>query len=67
MGNANVMVMRRAVILWVGAGLLLGFNIFAASQASYELTMWAPVLSAAFSIFGIVFGVWAARKVTVRA
>jgi hypothetical protein len=66
MPEANILVMRRAVILWVGAGLLLGFNIFAASQQSMPLVMWALALTGAFSLFGIAFGIWAARKVTAR-
>jgi Na+-transporting NADH:ubiquinone oxidoreductase subunit NqrD len=67
MPEANILVMRRAVILWVGAGLLLGFNIFAASQQNMTLVMWALALTAAFSLFGIGFGIWAARKVTARS
>lgn len=66
MPDANVLVMRRAVILWIGAGLLLGFNIFAASQQSLLLVFWALALTAAFALFGIGFGVWAARQVTAR-
>lgn len=66
MPETNALVMRRAVILWIGAGLLLGFNIFAASQGSHPLVMGALGLSAVFAAFGIAFGVWAARKVTAR-
>jgi Na+-transporting NADH:ubiquinone oxidoreductase subunit NqrD len=66
MPDANAVVMRRAVILWIGAGLLLGFNIFAASQQSLSLVHWALALSAAFAVFGIGFGVWAAKKVAER-
>ena len=64
MSNANSLVMQRAVILWVGAGLLIGFNIFAASQRSPTLVYWALALTGAFALFGIAFGIWAARKVT---
>ncbi len=66
MPEANVLVMRRAVILWVGASLLLGFNIFAASQQSLTLVYWALAPTAAFAIFGVGFGVWAAKHVTAR-
>ena len=66
MPEANALVMRRAVILWVGAGLLLGFSIFAASQQSLTLVYWALTLSAAFAVFGIGFGISAAKKVTAR-
>jgi hypothetical protein len=31
------------------------------------LVMWALALTAAFSLFGIGFGIWAARKVTARS
>jgi hypothetical protein len=64
MVNANTLVMRRAVILWVGAGLLMGFNIYAASQRSPALIYWALALTGAFALFGIAFGIWAARKIT---
>lgn len=63
MADAHVLVMRRAVILWVGAGLLIGFNIFAASQRSASLVYWALALTGAFALFGIAFGIWAAKKV----
>ena len=66
MPEANVLVMRRAVFLWVGAGLLLGFNIFAASQQSLTVVYWALALTAAFALFGIAFGVWAAKQITAR-
>lgn len=66
MPEANVLVMQRAVILWVGAGLLLGFNIFAASQQSLSLVYWALLLSGAFALFGIAFGIWAAKKVSAQ-
>jgi Na+-transporting NADH:ubiquinone oxidoreductase subunit NqrD len=66
MPEANALVMRRSLILWIGAGLLFGFSIFAASQQSLSLVYWALALSAAFAIFGIAFGIWAARKVTAQ-
>ena len=64
MADANMLVMRRAVILWIGAGLLIGVNLFAASQRSASLVYWALALTGAFALFGIAFGTWAARKVT---
>jgi hypothetical protein len=67
MGDVNAMVMRRSVILWAGAGLLMGFNIFVASRASERLVMWALGLNAAFALFGIAFGIWAARKVAAQS
>lgn len=66
MPEANALVMRRAVILWVGAGLLLGFNIFAALQHSLTVVYWALALSAAFAVVGVGFGVWAAKTMTAR-
>ena len=66
MREANLLVLRRAAILSVGSGLPLGLNIFAASQQSPQLIHWALVLTAIFALFGIVFGIWAAKKVTAR-
>ena len=66
MPEAKMLVMRRSVILWIGTGLLLGFNIVAASQQSLTLVYWALGLTAAFALSGIGFGVWAARQVTAR-
>lgn len=66
MDNANATVIRRSAILWIGTGLILSFNLFAASQADYGLTRWALGLTGGFALFGVAFGVWAARKVTAR-
>ena len=64
MSKAHVLVMRRSVVLWIGAGLLMGFNIFAASQSSLTLVYWALALTGAFSVAGVAFGIWAGRTVT---
>lgn len=64
MAEANVLVMRRTVILWIGSGLIMGFNIFAASQQSLSLVYWALAITGAFALFGIAFGIWAAKKVS---
>ena len=66
MPEANLLVMRRAIILWIGSGLVLGFNIFAASQQNLRLISWALALTAVFALFGIAFGIWVARNVTAR-
>lgn len=66
MTDAHVLVMQRAVVLWVGSGLLLGFNIFAAFQGRMDLVMGALAASGAFAVFGIAFGIWAARRITAR-
>ena len=56
--------MRRAVILWVGAGLLLGLNIFAGAMANLAIIRVSLALMGAFAPFGIALGVWAAWEVT---
>jgi uncharacterized membrane protein YqjE len=66
MQEANILVMRRAAILWTGSALVTGFNIFAAYAQDQRLVMWALAMTAAFALFGVAFGVWAARKVTAR-
>jgi hypothetical protein len=64
--DANVLVMRRATILWVGATLMMTFNMLAAFGGSERLVMWALALSGAFAVVGIAFGVWAGLKVARR-
>ena len=57
-------VMRRATFLWIGAGLILGFNIFAAYAQSQAAVYAALAASGMFALVGIAFGIWAARVVT---
>lgn len=64
-GHAKAM--RRSVLLWIGGGLVLGLNIFAASQQNASMIYVALAVTALFAIFGTCFGVWAARVVTREA
>lgn len=64
MTDGHAIVMRRSIILWIGTGLLIAFNLFAASQQTPALTYAALVATGLFALFGIGFGIWAARTVT---
>jgi len=66
MTEANALVLRRSVILWVAAFLLMGLNIYAGLARNTDLIKIALALTAVFALAGIVFGVWAARKITHR-
>jgi hypothetical protein len=66
MRNANMVVMQWAAILWIGSGLVTGFGIFAAYRQDMNLILWALAVAAAFALFGVGFGIWAARKITAR-
>lgn len=66
MRNANMLVMQWAAILWIGSGLVTGFGIFAAYRQDMNLILWALAVTAAFALFGVGFGIWAARKITAR-
>ena len=64
MDKANVTVMKRATLLWIASGLVLGLNIFAAYRADIALIYAALAITGAFALVGIAFGLWAARAVT---
>jgi uncharacterized membrane protein YqjE len=66
MPEANALVLRRSVILWVAAFLLMGLNIYAGLARNTDLIKIALALTAVFALAGIAFGVWAARKITHR-
>lgn len=63
MNEQSVTVMKRAVFLWIGSGLVLGLNIFAAYQRSETMIYSALAITGLFALFGIAFGIWAARTV----
>ena len=63
MTDGHAIVMRRSMILWIGTVVLIAFNLFAASQRSPTLTYAALVATGLFALFGIGFGIWAARTI----
>ena len=67
MNAANVTVMKRATFLWIGAGLIIGLNIFAANQRSEAVIYGALIATGLYALFGMGFGIWAARTVTRAA
>lgn len=67
MNAATVAVMKRAVFLWIGSGLILGFNIFAAYRQSLAVIYAALAVTGLFALGGIAFGIWAARSLTRAA
>jgi hypothetical protein len=64
MSEAANLVMRRSIILWIGAGLIFPLNIWAGTSGHPVYFKAALVLTGAFAIFGVAFGIWAARTVT---
>jgi len=66
MMEPHALVMRRSIILWIGTFIVVGFNLFAASQQEASITYTALILTGAMAVFGIGFGLWAARTVTKR-
>ena len=64
MTEGHAIVMRRSLILWIGTALLIGFNLFAASQHDAALTYAALAATGLFALFGIGFGLWAAWTLT---
>ena len=61
MSQSNTLVMRRSIILWVATAAVIAFNLFAASGHDGSLTYAALLLTGAMALFGIGFGLWAAR------
>jgi Flp pilus assembly protein protease CpaA len=66
MTEPHTLVMRRSIILWVGTALVIAFNLFAAFRQDFATTYAALVLTGGLAVFGIGFGIWAARTMTRR-
>ena len=64
MNQPNALVMRQTMILWIGSGLLSCLNIVAATSGDPTFVKISLALTAAFALFGVAFGVWAARTIT---
>ena len=64
--TGNSLMQPSSMLFWGGTGTLLGLVIFASTQNSTLLTYGVLVLAAAYSIFGVCYGVWAAREATKR-
>jgi hypothetical protein len=64
MNEAGTTVMKRAVFLWIGAGLILGLNIIAAYRQDQAMIHAALAITGLFALVGTAFGIWAARTVT---
>jgi len=67
MAEANLLVLRRSAIPWVGAGLLISLNTLAALIGDLGLVRASLALTGGFAIFGIGFGIWAGRKLSGQA
>jgi hypothetical protein len=67
MNAPAVTVMKRARFLWIGAGLIMGLNLFAAYAQSEAVIYGALLATGLFALVGIAFGIWAARTVTRAA
>jgi hypothetical protein len=62
--KSSVAVLRKAVILWVGTGVLLGLCGVALRSRNISFVYVVLGLTACFAIFGIFFGIWAARRLS---
>ena len=67
MAPGSVAVLRKAVILWVGTGILLGLCGVALYSRDKPFIYVVLGLTVCFAIFGIFFGVWAARRLSKEA
>jgi len=52
---------------WSLTFLLIGCSIFVAGVGGYNLTRALLAVMVAYSILGIVYGVWAARNAAMRS
>ncbi|WP_315760350.1 hypothetical protein [Sphingomonas sp. Y38-1Y] len=62
----NAIVLARSTYLWIAAGLIFGFTLFAGSTGSLPLIKGALIANGVFALLGIAFGVWTGRKVARR-
>jgi hypothetical protein len=60
----GIHVLRKSVILWVGTGILLAMCGVALYSRDESLVYVVLALTACFSIYGIFFGIWAARRLS---
>jgi hypothetical protein len=67
MDAGTVTVMKRATFLWIGSGLIIGVNLFAAYSQSEAVIYGALAATGLFALFGIAFGIWAGRTVARAA
>jgi hypothetical protein len=67
MPPGNAAVLRKAVILWVGTGILLGLCGVALYSRDESFVYVVLGLTACFAIFGIFFEIWAARRLSKEA
>lgn len=66
MSEPHALVMRRSIILWIATAIVIGFNLFAAARHEASTTYAALALTGGMAVFGIGFGIWAARTMTKR-
>ena len=58
MTEPHALVMRRSIILWIGTAVVIGFNLFAASQHETSMVYAALILTGSMAVLvsGLVFG-----------
>lgn len=66
MADRHALILRRSIILWIATALVVGFNLFAALRPAPSMTYAALVLTGGLAVFGLGFGLWAARTMTKR-
>jgi membrane associated rhomboid family serine protease len=63
MTDAHLTIVRRSVLLWIGAGLVMTLLALAAGLNDPALVRIALAVSAAYAVLGLAFGVWAGRLI----
>ena len=66
MPNVNMLILRRAVILCAVAVPVVAFNIFAHFEQTQAISYWSVALTAAYTVLGTAFILWAASVRLLR-
>jgi hypothetical protein len=63
MHDAHRTITQRAILLWVGAALVMTLNSVAAVTGSKSLVLAALAVTGLFAFVGVGFGVWVGRTI----
>ena len=64
MDQASYTVLRRSLVLWIGAATVISLLTAVAVLQDPAFTYAVLALTGAFALFGIGFGIWAANLLT---
>ena len=61
MNDVASLIMKRSTPLWIGSGLLFASDLMAGYSGNIDLLKASLILTGAFALYGVGFGIWAGR------